>query len=51
MRRRRTSRGHVVPRLKRRLSPGANVLLFTVVRLFHGVVGVPLPSVAAAQFT
>ena len=42
---------HVVPRLNSRLSPGANVLLLTVVRLFHGLVDDPLPSEAAAQFT
>src|SRR6266516_2738206 len=41
----------VVPRLNSRLSPGANVLLFTVVRLFHGLVDDPLPSEAAAQLT
>src|SRR5439155_1601180 len=42
---------HVVPRLNDKLSPAAKVLLSTVVRLFHGLVDEPLPSVAAAQFT
>jgi hypothetical protein len=41
----------VVPRLNRRLSPAPNVFLLTVVRLFHGLVAEPSPSVAAAQFT
>src|ERR671935_2389630 len=33
---------HVVPRLNRRLSPGAKVWASTVVRLFHGLAEEPL---------
>src|SRR5688572_32733090 len=41
----------VMPRLKSRLLPGAKVTPLTVAKLFHGLVCVPLPLVAAEQST